>query len=810
MNGNTVFAVKCAILFLFIAAVQFTVGYILYNNESESVYGIYEQSEKYYVGESAKTLVSDIGELSDEIKNGNAEAVKEKFDIVGELDGNTFIADDGGIYDVSAGSETVKISLKNNPLTLFVFDEFLPYGDTAYGGKGVIAFSESDGEKTDIFIMTSDRFFAEFGDIYFTERAVASDSGRVILSTGTAGDELKFLFGAETNSALASETAADIKKIGGTEYLIAAAPVSYGGVNFYYAGIENYSAVTESVAASERKTAALLGASTFLLLIGYALFVYFGVYRDAYCREVKKARGKYYLLTVKPDGTVLKANGLFKKDFENVNVFENITVSASGGSFIKSGCNFIADMAGKDGVKRAVSFVPAKTGRGYRLIGVAAAYAGVEAGGVTKAVSPKEAAGGLAEEMEKRFGRYLAKTDRLLFGVFKIESLYKLEAMFGKTFCDNIFLAMSRKIKKYFNAVYIIGEDKIGVLLSDKKDIDNALTDIKDIINDLNRPVRVADNLVSVGCRAGLVIVDGAMEKETFEYSLHCAYAAIRRSEFGDGETRYYVYHESQKKMYAKFMVYDYNIEEMLKSGSFEMEYQPQYSIAKKRVVGFEALFRVKKRLQVAVNVYDLIVFAERTGKMIFLGDFIFDTGMKFAKSTEGENVCISLNVSPIQFLQAGFVENVLGYYDKYGLKAGSIALEITESFFMSNIDEVRKKLEILRERGINAHLADFGIDYSSLLYLNKLPVSAIKIDRDFIINIGNDKYNDFITQAIINIAKNLNFKSIAEGVETQAQMDILAGMGCDVVQGYLTGKSMSEEKVKELLDEQNNANGSN
>lgn len=168
--------------------------------------------------------------------------------------------------------------------------------------------------------------------------------------------------------------------------------------------------------------------------------------------------------------------------------------------------------------------------------------------------------------------------------------------------------------------------------------------------------------------------------------------------------------------------------------------------------------------------------------------------------SHEGRGVTVSLNVSPIQLMQAGFVENFLKIYHKYDLKAGTISVEITESFLMHTFDETLKKLQILCEQGISIHLDDFGTQYSSLLYLKKLPIAAIKIDREFISDIAANEYSRAITRMVLNITKELKLLSISEGIETKEQLQILQEMGCDVIQGYLIGRSVKEDAALEML----------
>ena len=165
-----------------------------------------------------------------------------------------------------------------------------------------------------------------------------------------------------------------------------------------------------------------------------------------------------------------------------------------------------------------------------------------------------------------------------------------------------------------------------------------------------------------------------------------------------------------------------------------------------------------------------------------------------------GTGVSVSLNVSLIQLMQTGFVDNFLKLYRFYDLKAGALCLEITESFLVQTIDETLKKLCILKENGINVHLDDFGKAYSSFNYLQKLPISAIKIDKTFVSDIEKNRYSEFITKTIIDISNNLNLKSICEGVETEEQLKIVSSYGCETVQGFLISRSVDENTARDMI----------
>ena len=261
----------------------------------------------------------------------------------------------------------------------------------------------------------------------------------------------------------------------------------------------------------------------------------------------------------------------------------------------------------------------------------------------------------------------------------------------------------------------------------------------------------------------------------------------------------YYIFHESQRKLYAKYL-FKIDIPQMLQNGDFYLEYQPQYSLSQERIIGFEALFRVNRRVQINVGIQDIINYAEQSGHMVTLGDFIFRTGMQFAKSIEGMGVSISLNVSLVQLMQTGFVDNFLNIYRSLELKPGSISVEVTESYLMQTLDETLEKLNVLRANGIDIHLDDFGTQYSSFSYLKSLPISTIKIDQSFVRDVHKNEYSRLIIKTIVDISRNLKLDTICEGVETPQQMALVKSFGCDVIQGYAISRSVGDATARDMI----------
>ena len=405
---------------------------------------------------------------------------------------------------------------------------------------------------------------------------------------------------------------------------------------------------------------------------------------------------------------------------------------------------------------------------------------------------------------EETYNTLIRTKERILMGEIYFQNLYEVMTVFGRKFTERVRNTVIDRIKAAFDKTFSSDYYHISVIYAGD-DIQNKVKELPVILETFNKVVTIDDNLIQVSVKAGFAIVDREMAKNGFEYILTAISGALKRAEETDtGELlerkSYCLYEEIQKKIYSKYF-FKIDIPKMLSEGDFYLEYQPQYDTVKNKIVGFEALFRVKKRVQITASVFDIIEYAEQSGNMMKLGDFIFNEGMKFAKSIEGKGVSVSLNISAIQLLQAGFVDSFMNIYRKYDLKPGSIALEIDESFLVYSKDETLKKLELLNANGIILHLDDFLMRYSSFNYLQKLPMKTVKIDRNFVKNICDKDGDINIGVTVLTAANSLHMTCIGEGVETMEQYDLLRKMGCNIFQGYLISKSVEENTAREMID---------
>jgi EAL domain-containing protein (putative c-di-GMP-specific phosphodiesterase class I) len=231
--------------------------------------------------------------------------------------------------------------------------------------------------------------------------------------------------------------------------------------------------------------------------------------------------------------------------------------------------------------------------------------------------------------------------------------------------------------------------------------------------------------------------------------------------------------------------------------------YQPQMDIGTGRITGLEALLRWQSPELGLVPPAVFIPIAESSRLIMPIGEWVLRTACTQARIWQDEGLPplpVAVNVSAAQFLHGGFRELIRSVLRDSGLPSRYLELELTESLLLSNADATFVVLQELKAMGLKLAIDDFGTGYSSFSYLKHFPIGKLKIDRSFIRDVAIGPDDAAITAAIISMAKTLNLKVIAEGVETEAQMSFLRDHHCDEIQGFYFSKPLSIAEVAEKL----------
>jgi diguanylate cyclase (GGDEF)-like protein/PAS domain S-box-containing protein len=235
-----------------------------------------------------------------------------------------------------------------------------------------------------------------------------------------------------------------------------------------------------------------------------------------------------------------------------------------------------------------------------------------------------------------------------------------------------------------------------------------------------------------------------------------------------------------------------------LRNQEFVLHYQPQICLSSGAVVGMEALLRWADPQGVLRTAEHFIAVAEESGLILPLGSWVLRTACHQGRALQrqcGRELKVAINISPKQFRQPHFVEELQAALRESGLSPESLELEITESLLMAQTEESISRLQQIRALGVGVAIDDFGVGYSSLSYISRFPITTLKIDRSFINQVADNLANAAVTQTIIALASSLGIRVVAEGVETAAQLDFLRRHHCQDAQGNFLGVDLPPER---------------
>jgi EAL domain-containing protein (putative c-di-GMP-specific phosphodiesterase class I) len=235
----------------------------------------------------------------------------------------------------------------------------------------------------------------------------------------------------------------------------------------------------------------------------------------------------------------------------------------------------------------------------------------------------------------------------------------------------------------------------------------------------------------------------------------------------------------------------------------FLLHYQPKVDLASRRICGFEALLRWQHPEKGLVLPGAFVSVLEDAGLIVRVGEFVLRSVCEQVRAWQSSGIevrPVTVNVSARQFQQKDFEAVVRGIIRDTGVDASLVQFELTESLLMSDPASAARTLRGLKASGVSISVDDFGTGYSSLAYLKRFPLDALKIDRSFVRDITTDPEDATITLAIIGLAHSLKLKVVAEGVETEEQLKLLATNGCDEIQGYLFSKPTTPEECASML----------
>ncbi|MFN9470525.1 EAL domain-containing protein [Acidovorax sp.] len=415
--------------------------------------------------------------------------------------------------------------------------------------------------------------------------------------------------------------------------------------------------------------------------------------------------------------------------------------------------------------------------------------------------------------LEQELPLYIAGVDAqaasphnsLSLALVNLDRFKGINESFGYAQGDVLLVEIARRLQGLsadLKGLYRYGGDEFMLVLSGNP-VTHALL-ISQVRALLSPPIRLGPQEHPVSPTASIGIASYPEHAHAAEDLLHNVEAAMRIAKV-HGRNTWRLYAPEMNASAYDHMLLAVDLRQAIDVGELELHLQPQFTLSHGQPVGMEALLRWTHKTRGPVSPARFIPIAESSGMIAEIGNWVLREAARIWSRWRSEGLAplpIAVNLSAVQFQAPDFLHEVGRVISEFDLPAGALEMELTEGTLMDNTDAAVDILHQLVGMGIQIAIDDFGTGYSSLSYLRRFPVSKLKIDRSFILDLGKhgNEEAEAIASAVIAMAKSLKLRVIAEGVETPEQRDFLKDHGCDEVQGYLYARPMSVEALTALL----------
>ncbi|MFW2351025.1 putative bifunctional diguanylate cyclase/phosphodiesterase [Qipengyuania sp.] len=344
-----------------------------------------------------------------------------------------------------------------------------------------------------------------------------------------------------------------------------------------------------------------------------------------------------------------------------------------------------------------------------------------------------------------------------------------------------------------------LGGDEFAVLMVVEDEEESLLPIAQRVQQCFERQIKIDGQ--TADCSASVGVAVAPMDAENGVDLLKHADLALYRAK-KEGKSDFHFFEPSLDEQARRRREMELDLRLAIKDGGFELYYQPLYCLKKERLEGFEALIRWNHPKRGLISPTEFIPLAEETGLILQIGDWVVREACRAACEWP-DHLTVAVNISPKQFSATGLASTILQALTSSGLEPNRLELEITESVFIVDVERTLGMLHSLRELGVRIALDDFGTGYSSLSYLRSFPFDKVKIDQSFVRDLAEKGTNaNAVIRAITTLAEALGMDTLAEGVESQEQCQILRDEGCGFVQGYLFSKPLPAYAIQELFEQ--------
>jgi len=378
----------------------------------------------------------------------------------------------------------------------------------------------------------------------------------------------------------------------------------------------------------------------------------------------------------------------------------------------------------------------------------------------------------------------------------------------GHEIGDRLLVAVAERLKGCLrpeDTLARFGGDEFIVLLEEVEGADDALRVTRRITEEFRGPFVLDGRELSVGLSIGVAL--GEAHTKSPEELLRDADTAMYRAK--DEAADYRVFDPVMYERALSRLELENDLRHALEKKEFTVHYQPKFRLGRTdRIEGVEALVRWEHPERGFMLPGEFIQIAEETGLIIPLGGWVMKGACRQAKEWRERYpseppLVLCVNISAAQVRHPGFLKDVRSALRESGLAADELVLEITEGTLLKDTEVIEAVFGGLKALGVGLAIDDFGKEYSSLSYLNRLPVDALKIDRSFLESLEENPSNTIIVEAVIALAHSLGLEVIGEGVESAEQLELLRMMRCDFAQGYHLARPLPSEEVERLLADQ-------